>query len=556
MQNILQFLGKTFLTGLIAIGTLFSPSVNTPVVSTPNVGATIPVSTAVFQTSLSSGITASATSMTLVNGANAAGNNLSGYTCFNIDEGTSLEEFVCGTASGTAVSSMIRGIDPVDGDLEVTALKKIHRRGASVKITDYPAIGIISRVVNGDETLPNKLSYASHPTFSSNTELIDKKYADDLAIAGAPDASTTTKGLVEESTQAETDARTTAGGTSARLFVNPSTLRATLYHDYAADAGANDTYTITVTPAPTAYTTGDVYVFKANTVNTGAATLNVNGLGAKSLKTNSNLDPVDGYIKAAADVAVLYDGTNMQILSVSGKPAVTQTGEELYAASSAGSDTYAITLTPAPVAYVTGMVVRFKADVANTGAATLNVNALGAKTIKKNVSSDLADNDIAANQIIAVIYDGTNFQIISPTADTAKSVISARIQSSSSTVQNVDTTVSTPFTAKTITLYYQINGIDASTSKSSQGIALYDTNGALILNRQFYVNQATAATMVTTNFIHNTTIPSAGAANSTYIIVTFSVTSVTSTGFTVRAAFTAQSGNPTGSVDIVAVATA
>jgi len=84
-----------------------------------------------------------------------------------------------------------------------------------------------------------------------------------------------------------------------------------------------------------------------------------------------------------------------------------------FASSSAGSDTYAITLTPAPTAYETGRVYIFKADVANTGAATLNVNALGAKTIKKNSTSDLADNDILAGSIITCIYDGTNMQAVS-----------------------------------------------------------------------------------------------------------------------------------------------
>ena len=57
------------------------------------------------------------------------------------------------------------------------------------------------------------------------------------------------------------------------------------------------------------------------------------------------------------------------------------------------------------------MTIRFKANTANTGAATLNVNSLGAKTIKKNVSQDLETGDISANQIITVVYDGTNFQL-------------------------------------------------------------------------------------------------------------------------------------------------
>jgi hypothetical protein len=192
-----------------------------------NLGAAIPKVVAVFETSLASKITSSATTMTLVSGTNKAGNSLSGYIGFVIDEGTASEEFVACTASGTSLTSCIRGIDPVDGDLEVSSLKLEHRRGASVKITNYPVLGVVTRILNGDETLPNKISYNSHPTFSSNTELIDKKYADDLAIAGAPDSSIITKGIVEQATKAETAAGTATGGTTAPLVVPNSSFSAT-----------------------------------------------------------------------------------------------------------------------------------------------------------------------------------------------------------------------------------------------------------------------------------------------------------------------------------------
>jgi hypothetical protein len=54
-----------------------------------------------------------------------------------------------------------------------------------------------------------------------------------------------------------------------------------------------------------------------------------------------------------------------------------------YATSTGAVNTYAITLSPAPTAYVAGQKFTFKANLANTGTATLNVNGLGAKTIKK-----------------------------------------------------------------------------------------------------------------------------------------------------------------------------
>jgi len=180
-------------------------------------GATIPIVVALFETSLASKITSSATSMTLVKGSDKAGNDLSGHMCFIIDEGTASEEFVCGTASSTAISSMTRGLDPQDGKTEITALKEAHRRGASVKVTNFPQLGILSRIMNGDEDFPNIIQYESQPTFSTDEDIITKKYADDLAISGAPDATRTVKGIVEIATLEEMRSGTSTGGTTAKL---------------------------------------------------------------------------------------------------------------------------------------------------------------------------------------------------------------------------------------------------------------------------------------------------------------------------------------------------
>lgn len=86
-------------------------------------------------------------------------------------------------------------------------------------------------------------------------------------------------------------------------------------------------------------------------------------------------------------------------------------------ADAGSNDTYACNLSPAIGSYETGGWYWFKANTANTGAATLNFNSLGAKTIKKftaaSPGSDLADNDIRAGQWVHVVYDGTNFQMLS-----------------------------------------------------------------------------------------------------------------------------------------------
>lgn len=85
-----------------------------------------------------------------------------------------------------------------------------------------------------------------------------------------------------------------------------------------------------------------------------------------------------------------------------------------FAEDAGASDTYVATLTPAPVAYAAGEHYRFKANTANTGACSINFNALGAKTIKKaagGITTDLADSDIRAGQWVDLVYDGTSMQM-------------------------------------------------------------------------------------------------------------------------------------------------
>lgn len=84
-----------------------------------------------------------------------------------------------------------------------------------------------------------------------------------------------------------------------------------------------------------------------------------------------------------------------------------------YAADTGAANAFVVTLSPVPT-LTTGLYVAFKAANANSGASTLNVNSLGAKTIKKTGgATDLANGDISIGQLVVVMYDGTNFQMVS-----------------------------------------------------------------------------------------------------------------------------------------------
>lgn len=74
----------------------------------------------------------------------------------------------------------------------------------------------------------------------------------------------------------------------------------------------------------------------------------------------------------------------------------------------------AYVITPGSVTVpTTGMKLRFKAAHANTGASTLALGAGTAKAITKNGTTALAGAEISANQVVEVVYDGTQWQLVS-----------------------------------------------------------------------------------------------------------------------------------------------
>jgi len=79
----------------------------------------------------------------------------------------------------------------------------------------------------------------------------------------------------------------------------------------------------------------------------------------------------------------------------------------------------AYTLTNTPPFTTTGeayglfRTYKFLANFSTTGPSTLNIDGLGAKAIKIKVSSDTGADTIKTGQIVEVVYDGTNFQMVS-----------------------------------------------------------------------------------------------------------------------------------------------
>ncbi len=59
-----------------------------------------------------------------------------------------------------------------------------------------------------------------------------------------------------------------------------------------------------------------------------------------------------------------------------------------------------------------GLYVNLKINADNTGSSTLDINSFGSKSIKSSTGSDLASSDLSTDKIVALVYNGSEFQIL------------------------------------------------------------------------------------------------------------------------------------------------
>ncbi|WP_027087411.1 hypothetical protein [Cohnella panacarvi] len=78
---------------------------------------------------------------------------------------------------------------------------------------------------------------------------------------------------------------------------------------YAAATGSANVYAVTLSPALAAYAAGVCVAVKINVANTGASTLNVNGLGAKAILDSKGNAMTAGKLKADSIYTLRYNGT-------------------------------------------------------------------------------------------------------------------------------------------------------------------------------------------------------------------------------------------------------
>lgn len=98
---------------------------------------------------------------------------------------------------------------------------------------------------------------------------------------------------------------------------------------YGADTGTANAKVVTLSPAPTAYVEGMAIAFKNAVLNTGAVTININGLGTKSvLKSNGNA-LTSGNLKVNSVYTLRYNGTSFILQGEGGEYGTAVAGDVL-----------------------------------------------------------------------------------------------------------------------------------------------------------------------------------------------------------------------------------
>jgi hypothetical protein len=92
---------------------------------------------------------------------------------------------------------------------------------------------------------------------------------------------------------------------------------------YCADSGTTDTFVCNLTPSLLAYTTGQIVWFKPNTNNTGTASININGLGQKTITTESDAVMSNDVLRAG--YLCMHCGTTATHSASSTRRTLTQT---------------------------------------------------------------------------------------------------------------------------------------------------------------------------------------------------------------------------------------
>lgn len=304
------------------------------------------------------GAVAGATSITLKSFAQIDGTLLTmtdfgtkGFMTLEPGNGTFEEQIsftgVTQNSNGTATLTGVSTVLMVSPYTETSGLAQTHAGSTTAIISNTSGFYDRLTAKGDDETITGIWTFTNPnyprmdtatPFPTDNEQLATKAYADSLTFAGAPNATTTQKGIVELATQSEVDAGTATGSTGASLAPTPDILRSRLLSDYVVDTGSANSYAIAPSPAISAYSNGQRFVFKVANTNTGTAVLAVNGLSSTAiLRSNGFSGLGNGDLLAGQIVEVVKSPGGFELLTPPAGGGMPTGSMQMYAGSTAPS---------------------------------------------------------------------------------------------------------------------------------------------------------------------------------------------------------------------------
>lgn len=195
--------------------------------------------------------------------------------------------------------------------------------------------------------------------------------------------------------------------------------------NFSGVAAGTNTYASTLSnvaaqaPSSLANLIGQTVIVGFVNGNTGAATINFNSFGAVPITKNGAAALTGGEISSGQWALLTYDGTEFQLVAAGGGGG----GSGSYSGVAGGTNAYTVTLTtsgggsPGSIGAISGVPIAVQFTNANTsGTVTLNANGFGAKNITRFGTSSVVVGDIPPNGWTILVYDGTEFQLLNPSA--------------------------------------------------------------------------------------------------------------------------------------------
>ena len=337
-----------------------------------------------------------------------------GIFTFTNDTFTTLEYYVPPGGGGGVTAQQIQDQSFIYGTT-VTTGANIYTLSLTPPLTSYQAGQIISFTAD-----------------SSNTNTVDGQFATlDVDGLGAVNLMVNT---LETSTPLYGSGIVSGGiyhalydGTNF-IVLNPSL--AVMGNDltnqfwtYSNDNGALNAYAITVPilvlDGANPFV-GTKVCMKAGTTNTGNATLNVNGSGAKDITTNTS-ELTGGEIIANRIYEFIFNNGDWILLNPTPvTPLNIQEGAFIYGETTNVGNDYSLTLDPPTEILASGHYVFFKASATNTNTttnATLNVDGNGAAPLFVNTLESVAPlyaGGIVVGNVYMAMYESGSWRVVNP----------------------------------------------------------------------------------------------------------------------------------------------